>query len=82
MTDTNITQEHIDWFMELRHDKMDQEFGLFSCFLDGEPTAAIVRAYREPDGAMHIRPLFIAITPGMKLVDHDGKEARYASPSP
>lgn len=46
-------------------------YALFSCFVNGEPTAAIVRISRHERDYV-IRPMFVAVTPGMVLTDHDG----------
>jgi hypothetical protein len=46
-------------------------FALFSCFVNGEPTAAIVKIDRH-DRDYIIRPIFVAVTDGMTLTDHDG----------
>ena len=47
-------------------------FALFSCFVGGEPAAAIVAVNRDGDDYT-ISPLFVALTPGMILTDHDGR---------
>ena len=52
-------------------------FALFSCFLDGEPAVAIVAATppETEDGDYQITPLFVGITEGRMLTDHDGTMA-------
>lgn len=67
---TNITYGMRQTFEALR-DGDYGNFALFSCFLNGEPTSAIV-ALNEEDGQITIQPLFVWVTPNMKLVDHDG----------
>ena len=67
---TNITQAHREAFEALRDCSCDN-FALFSCFANGEPAVAIV-AIHEDDSTFKIRPLFISVTPGMTLTDHDG----------
>ena len=67
---TNITQEHRDAFEALVSGNFTN-FALFSCFVGGEPAAAIVAVNREGEEYL-IRPLFVAVTPGMVLTDHDG----------
>lgn len=68
---TNITAEHRAAFEALVSGEYDN-FALFSCFVAGEPAAAIVAVNR--DGKEYIvRPLFVAITPKMVLTDHDGR---------
>ena len=77
---TNITEEHRR-ALEALTDGGAGDFCLFSCFVSGEPTAAIAAVTvcppaeggREPEYV--ISPLFIGVTPGMKLVDHDEREA-------
>lgn len=70
---TNIRPEHISAFEALTSGEHDS-FALFSCFLDGEPAVAIV-AVTPPEGdrnEYHITPLFVGVTEGMVLTDHDG----------
>jgi hypothetical protein len=63
---TNITQDMKDAFAALLDGAPNA--CLFSCFVNGRPTAAIC-AY-EPDKGFS--PLFVWITDGMVLTDHDG----------
>jgi hypothetical protein len=70
---TNITQGAKDCFKALTSGKYNN-FALFSCFVNGEPTSAIVAINKEGDG-YEIQPLFVAVTPGMTLIDHDGRSA-------
>jgi hypothetical protein len=68
--ETNITEKHKKVFEALvggGHKK----FALFSCFVNGEPTAAIV-IIEANESIVNIEPLFVAVTEGMKLMDHDG----------
>lgn len=68
---TNITKAHEDAFEALR-DSAFENFALFSCFVNGEPAAAIVAI--NPDGGEYaITPLFISVTSTMVLTDHDGR---------
>ena len=67
---TNITKEHRDAFEALTSGRFDN-FALFSCFIAGEPAAAIVAVNRDGED-YPITPLFVAVTPGMVLTDHDG----------
>jgi hypothetical protein len=67
---TNITAEHRAVFEALTSGRFDN-FALFSCFVEGEPVAAIVAINRDGE-EYTISPLFVAITPGMVLTDHDG----------
>jgi hypothetical protein len=68
---TNITKEHRAAFEALISAGYDN-FALFSCFVDGEPAAAIVAVNRDGED-YNISPLFVALTPGMVLTDHDGR---------
>jgi hypothetical protein len=68
---TNITPEHRAVFEALISGRFDN-FALLSCFVAGEPAAAIVAVNRDGEDYT-IRPLFVAITPGMALTDHDGR---------
>ena len=78
---TNITVEHRRAFDALKSGRYDN-FCLFSCYVDGEPAAAIAAvSVHEPDGEGEgeaeygIHPLFVSVTPAMRLTDHDGTEA-------
>ena len=68
---TNITDEHRAAFEALTSGEYSN-FALFSCFVAGEPAAAIVAVNRNGEDYT-ILPLFVAITPGMVLTDHDGR---------
>jgi hypothetical protein len=68
---TNITAEHRAAFEALTSAHF-QNFALFSCFVGGEPAAAIVAVNRDGEDYT-ITPLFVALTPGMVLTDHDGR---------
>ena len=79
MPDTNITEEHRRAFEALTSGRFDN-FCLVSCFVDGEPTAAIATVNISPDQdggepEYLISPLFIFPTGAMTLTDHDGREA-------
>jgi hypothetical protein len=67
---TNITKEHRAAFEALISADYDN-FALFSCFVGGEPAAAIVAVHRDGDD-YNISPLFVAVTPAMVFTDHDG----------
>jgi hypothetical protein len=68
---TNITAEHRASFEALVSGDYDN-FALFSCFVNGQPAAAIVAVNR--DGAEYtISPLFVALTAEMVLTDHEGQ---------
>ena len=67
---TNITPEHKAAFEALTSGDFGN-FALFSCFVNGEPAAAIVAVNRDGD-AYDITPLFVSVTPEMALTDHNG----------
>ena len=77
---THITDEHRRAFEALTSGVHDN-FALFSWFVGGSPAAAIVAVKRCPpadEGAEPeyvVSPLFVSVTPDMKLTDHDGREA-------
>jgi len=68
---TNITKEHRKTFFALTSGEYGN-FALFSCFVDGEPSAAIVAVQESEEGFL-IQPLFVAVTEAMALTDHDGR---------
>ena len=70
---TNITAEHRAAFEALASGDY-KNFALFSCFVDGEPAAAIVAVNRNGDD-YNITPLFVSVTPSLWLTDHDGAPA-------
>jgi hypothetical protein len=70
--ETNITREMQGAFEALASGDY-RNFALFSCFVNGEPASAIVAV--TGDGAdFELTPLFVSVTPGMILTDHDGTE--------
>jgi hypothetical protein len=75
---TNITPDHCAAFEALISADY-ANFALFSCFVNGEPAAAIVAVNRDGDGYA-ITPLFVSITAPITLTDHDGKPASGTPP--
>ena len=77
---TNITEEHRRVFEALTSGPPGH-YCLFSCFCDGEPAVAIASVTVCPPetdrGELEyvISPMFISLTPGMTLTDHDGRTA-------
>ena len=71
MADTNISPEHRDSFKALTSGNY-ANFALFSCFVNGEPASAIVAVTKDDSNEYHIKPLFVSVTPSMKLIDHEG----------
>ena len=75
---TNITAEHKKAFNALISGDFSN-FALFSCFVNGEPASAIVLINR--DGAdFNITPLFVSLTKGMRLEDHEGQAPQDLDP--
>jgi hypothetical protein len=70
---TNITKAHREVFAALQ-DGSFQNFALFSCFVNGQPAAAIVAVNGAGDDYA-ITPLFVSVTAAMKLTDHEGVPA-------
>jgi hypothetical protein len=75
---TNITAQHRAAFEALISGDY-RNFALFSCFVNGEPAAAIVAVNRD-GGNYAITPLFVSVTPSLMLTDHDGQPASEAPP--
>ena len=73
MTETHITPAHREAFDALSSGDFTN-FALFSCFVDGRPSAAIVAVTRDREDYV-LSPLFVAVTPEMVLTDHDGRRA-------
>ena len=80
MPQTNITEDHRRAFAALTSGRF-HNFRLVSCFVNGEPTAAIATVNADPpaeaDGRPEylISPLFIYRIRAMTLADHDWREA-------
>ena len=70
---TNITAEHKRAFEALASGEHGNS-ALFSCFVNGEAASAIV-AVLPQENMFDIVPLFVSVTPSMKLIDHDGQPA-------
>ncbi len=68
---TNITPQHRQAFEALASGRFDN-FALFSCFVDGQPASAIVAVNGVGDDYL-IEPLFVSVTPAMRLTDHEGR---------
>lgn len=73
---TNIRPDHVSAFEALTSGDY-QNFALFSCFVNGAPASAIVAITPPTDecGEYLMTPLFVTVTPGMALTDHDGTPA-------
>jgi hypothetical protein len=68
-TRTNIVPWHRKSFSSLANGR--GHFALFSCYVNGEPTAAIVAISRDIKGFV-VQPMFVAVTPSMTIIDHNG----------
>lgn len=69
---TNITTEHREMFNAITSGDFSN-FALFSCYVNGTPAAAIVAISQDENGETFlVEPLFVSITEGMTLTDHDG----------
>jgi hypothetical protein len=79
---TNITADHRAAFEALVSGDY-RNFAVFSCFVNGEPAAAIA-AVNKDGGNYAITPLFVSVTSSLMLTDHDeppaGEEAHRAPP--
>ena len=75
---TNITADHRAAFEAFVSGDY-RNFALFSCFVNGEPAAAIVAVNQDGDN-YNITPLFVRVTPSLTLTDHDGRPAGEAAP--
>ena len=67
---TNMTPRHQEAFEALASGDY-RNFALFSCVVNGEPAVAIVTVNEDGPG-YQITPLYVSVTPGMALTDHDG----------
>lgn len=76
MASTHITDERKRVFETLESGEYGN-FALFSCFVNGEPAVAIAAVLPTPPEAPDdepgylVRPLFVSVTPTMRLTDHD-----------
>lgn len=70
---TNITEGMSVTFDAIRLAAPEQ-VALFSCFVDGKPSAAIAFVDHLGNGEVNIQPLFVWITDDMVITDHDGNE--------
>lgn len=68
---TNIQPHHQEAFDALVSGEYDN-FALFSCFMNGQPTCAISSITKDENNMYLITPLFVAVTEDMVLTDHDG----------
>ena len=85
MPDTNPTEDCKRAFAALKSGGT-ANFCLFSCFVNGEPAAAVSAVTPLPsdtgdaDRSYRVHPLFVSVTPGMRLAARDGREPSQAAP--
>jgi hypothetical protein len=65
-----ITPGHVRAFQAVRSQLYDN-IVLWSCLINGEPGVAIVMVDHAGEDKIAVMPLFVAITPGMKIVFED-----------
>ena len=85
MPDTDPTEDCKRAFAALKSGDV-ANFCPFSCLVNGEPAAAIsavtplLSDTGDADRGYRIQPLFVSVTPGMRLADRDGCEPSQAAP--
>jgi hypothetical protein len=72
---TNILPAHQDVLKALTSGKYGN-FALFSCFINDRPGCAIVAVNKEGK-EYNITPIFVSVSPCMKLADHDGNVLQF-----
>jgi len=65
---SHITPGHVRAYHMLTSTLYEDRLTLTSCWINGEPGVAIVLLDRVGEDKMAVMPLFVAITPEMKLV--------------
>ncbi len=84
MPDTNLTEDCKRAFAALKSGDA-ANVCLFSCFVNGEPAAAVSAVTPLPSDTgdadcYRLHPPFVSVTPGMRLADRDGCEPSQAAP--
>jgi len=69
---SNITPGHVNAYQAVRSQLYDN-ITLASCVINGDPGVAIVMVEHCGEGKVSVCPLFVAITPNMKL-DFPGED--------
>jgi hypothetical protein len=77
---SNITPGHVRAFHMITSRLYEDNISLCNCTVDGEPGVAIVLMDRVSETQVAVMPLFVAITPAMRLEiegvgDDEGEEA-------
>lgn len=70
----NITPGHVRAFQMVTSRLYDDRIALWSCTVNDEPGVAIVLFDQINEEQLAVMPLFVAITPGMKLSFNGGRE--------
>lgn len=71
MNDSFITPGHVRAYQAVTS-RLYDNITLWSCCINGEPGVAIVMVDQVGDGSLAVMPLFVAVTPGMKI-DFEGE---------
>ena len=85
MPDTNLTEDRKRAFAALKSGDA-ANFCLFSCLVNGDPAATVSAVTPLPsdtgdgDRGYRVHPLFVSVTPGMRLAGHGGREPSQAAP--
>jgi hypothetical protein len=68
-----ITPGHVRAFQAVTS-RLYDNITLWSCRINGEPGVAIVMVDHPTEDTLAVMPLFVAVTPGMKIVFEGGRE--------
>ncbi|HLH97049.1 MAG TPA: hypothetical protein VKW08_18215 [Xanthobacteraceae bacterium] len=74
MNDSHITPGHVRAFQAVTSSLYDN-ITLWSCRINGEPGVAIVLVDERVRNTVAVMPLFVALTPGMKIEFEGGRES-------
>lgn len=78
---SNITPGHVRAFQAVRSQLYDN-ITLWSCTVNGDPGVAIVLVDDVGEGKLAVMPLFVAITPSMRLIFPGEREGSDGSGGP
>lgn len=70
----NITPGHVRAFQMVTSGLYEDRIALWSCTVNGEPGVAIVLVDEVAPEKLAVMPLFVAVTPGMRLAFEGGTE--------
>ncbi len=74
MKDSYITPGHVRAFQAITS-RLYDNITLWSCRINGEKAVAIVMVDDVGDDKIAVMPLFVSITPGMKITFPGGRQA-------